>query len=162
MYRYKSQVPIDFLFSLAIFIIVLLIISHSIIQNFFSSKESKDRERALLFGFAISELLLHDKGIPSDWNNIYVARRLGFAEDFYKLKREKVLAINNCNIDDYNRIKSLLSIPNEIDFEIIIKKTNEDILAKCGREYAYRKFVEIRRASSLDNEVVLLIIRIYQ
>ncbi|MEM7816944.1 MAG: hypothetical protein QXZ20_03465 [Candidatus Aenigmatarchaeota archaeon] len=162
MARRKSQVPIDFLFSLAIFIIVLLIISHSIIQNFFSSKESKDRERALLFGFSISELLIYDKGIPSDWNNIYIAKRLGFAEDFYKLKREKVLAINNCNIDDYNRIKSLLSIPNEIDFEIIIKKTNGYILARCGREYTYRKFVEIRRASSLDNEVVLLIIRIYQ
>lgn len=159
--RKKSQVPIDFLFSLVVFIIVLLIISNSILQSFFSTKESLGRKRAFLFGFTISELLLYDKGIPSDWNNIYAARRLGFADDFYKLRKEKVLAINNCNIDDYNRIKSLLSFPNDIDFEIIIKKTNEQILTICGRYYAYRKFVEIRRISSLDNEIVLLIIRIY-
>lgn len=162
MTRYKSQVPIDFLFSLVIFIIVLLIISQSIIQNFFMSKVDKDKEKALLMGFAISELLINDKGNPSDWSNIYFAKRLGFADDFYKLKREKILAINNCNINDYNRIKYLLSIPNEIDIEIIIKKSNEEILTRCGKEYAYRKFAEIRRISSLENEVVLIVIRIYQ
>ncbi|MEM5868485.1 MAG: hypothetical protein QXL09_00840 [Candidatus Aenigmatarchaeota archaeon] len=161
MPKHKSQVPVDFLLSLVIFIIVLLIISNSIIQNIFLKEERKDRASALLLGFAISELLLHDKGIPNDWNNIYYARRLGFAEDFYKLKREKVLAINNCNLNDYERIKSLLSIPAKMDFKIIIKKTNEEILAICGKDYPYRKFLEIKRVSSLDNEIVLLIIRVY-
>lgn len=160
--KLKSQVPVDFLLSLVIFIVSLLIISHSLMLNLFENREDREREKFLLIGFTISELLIYDRGYPIDWNNIYNARRLGFADDFYKLSRDKILAINNCNTDDYNRIKYLLSIPSEMDIEIIIKKTNEEILARCGKYYAYRRFTEIRRISSLDNDVVLLIVRVYR
>ena len=157
----KSQVPVDFLISLTIFIIVLFLVSFTLVQNFIELNIERERETLFLLGFGISELLLYDEGYPSNWNNIYATQRIGFAQDYYKLSREKVLAINNCDYDMYNKIKSLLSVPAEMDIEILVSKINDEIVSHCGRSYLNRKFVEIRRIASIDNEIVLLKILIY-
>jgi len=157
----KAQLNIEFILAVTLFIISILFISYTATQEWFSLKTEIDEEEKKLLGYAISQLIIYDKGYPENWDSLENLQKFGLSLHPYTLSRNKLNAINNCSYENYNKIKNFLSLPSDKDFLIIITDQYERIISKCGIEHNIREIVWIRRFAVLDGNIVKIIIGIY-
>jgi len=157
----KAQLNIDFILAVTLFIIALLFVLYTVMQNGFLLRTEADNEQKRLLGYAISQLIIFDKGYPENWNSLENIQKFGLSLSPYILSRDKINAINNCSYENYKKIKDLLSIPPENDFLLIITNQNNLIISKCGVEHKLREIFWIRRFAILDGNIVKISIGIY-
>jgi len=157
----KAQLNIDFILAVTLFIISILFVSYTVMQNAFLLRSEIDKEQKRLIGYAISQLIIFDKGYPEDWNSLDSLQKFGLSLSPYILSRNKINAINNCSYENYNKIKNLLSLPTENDFLLIITNQYDETISKCGLEHKLREIVWIRRFAILDGNIVKINLGIY-
>lgn len=157
----KAQLNIDFILAVTLFIISILFISYRVMQNAFLMRSEVDKEQKRLLGYAISTLIIFDKGYPEYWNSLDNVQKFGLSLSPYTLSRDKLNAINNCSYENYNKIKNLLSVPIENDFLLIITNQYNEPIYKCGVEHKLREIIWVRRFAILDGNIVKINLGIY-
>ncbi len=148
----KGQEKIEFLVSAFIFFSVVLIIGnylstkvHTVYSDDLLISEKMKAER-------IIDILVKEKGIPEEWENIGTPKRLGLAYSEYNLSWKKVKALkDNCEIFDKVYTNSYrITIYNITD--------GKDILV-CGYKGNLRVISE--RTAILNNTPVRVVLELW-
>ena len=136
----KGVVDIEFMVSILIFLTVLTFVTFSVIGLFPRLHEEAFAHDIRSKAFQVSELLMFDRGEPTDWDTaatIGDVKRLGFSTGGnYTLDRNKINKLNTFCSDpsNYAALKSLLGLDYTNDIIIDIKEPpgpGSAILAAC-------------------------------
>ena len=108
---------------------------------------------------------MFDRGWPDNWNPDNV-QRLGLSSGFYSLDASKVNSlIQICESEDgYRKFLSLVGLERSKDVYLNISTASGETVVLCSPnvESQIRNRVETVRTSSLDGNIVKVIVRVVQ
>ncbi|MBU5537045.1 MAG: hypothetical protein QW818_00215 [Candidatus Aenigmatarchaeota archaeon] len=147
----KAQLAFDFYVSLLVFIGILGYLTFQLFQIIPASSGNLKEESLRIEAYQISELLINDGGHPIDWHtvgDISNIKRIGLSDsnknitNFLlrgKIDRFKTICNNN-----FNNIKNLLDIKDEINVTIIEHGPNVDV-SSCASNQAKKVSFSVSR-----------------
>lgn len=150
--RKKGQInSIDAFFALAIFSILLILVV--INMNNYSQKlnEKIEYDNMMTKAFQISELLVKDRGVPTNWNTNNV-QIIGLAAEDRMLSEEKINYMKNLSI---NEAKSIFKIYDS-NFYLSLKNVNGSSITDYGSPFTGKKAVNIKRYVLYKNASAIL------
>lgn len=154
----KSQINIEFIISVGIFISVIIIIASDVVHVFPAEYENIRQEKVKNKAYQVSEILLFSKGIPENWPELEISQisTIGLAIKRYDLNLSKILALEaKCNID-YESMSNLILQDKSMRIVINITDSFGNQIAQCIPPTISRfvNFYEIIRYSTVNNELV--------
>ncbi|MBI4171089.1 MAG: hypothetical protein HY514_05295 [Candidatus Aenigmarchaeota archaeon] len=120
----KGTLDIEFIISVLVFMTTITIVSISIINNFPKLHQEIFSQDLKAKSFQISELLMFDRGEPTNWDTLPVTsvKRLGLSNGTkYDISPEKVSALQGyCTAGNYAGVKDLLGLDfrNDVSIEV--------------------------------------------
>lgn len=118
----KAQLDIEFILSASLFIAILVFVSFFIANSFPSLHREMTYNIYRSRGYQASQILVAGKGVWTG-SSLGSMSQAGLTDgEPYLLNLTKINALNNCNDNDYSRLKSLLGVGT--DFEINIIRIN--------------------------------------
>ncbi len=160
----NGQSNIEFLISTLVFLMIISFSVLSVTENYPTFHRESMKNYLISKSFQLSELLLWDTGYPKNWNLSNV-KMVGLSVGSpYILDKEKISYLNCTNYTDYQRLKSILKLPPNLDF--IINITNgSNTLSSCAPEFisTTRPKYTITRFAVINgtNEIVEISITVY-
>jgi len=139
----KGQFNIEYLFSLVIFISVVIYLSIQIVNAIPQYHQKSIEDRLYSSSFRISELLIKDS-------------KIGFAIEPYKLNSTKMKEFNNSCVLNYEKIKEDFDLKKKRDFQITVF-VNNSFKFSCGLSSIPSRnstvtLINIDRYASTDNQ----------
>ena len=154
VYR-KGQLSFDFYAALIMFVALIAYITFQLFQIVPANASGLDDESVRIEAYQLSEILVNDRGEPTDWETKPLAeiKRIGLSDSSQgltnylsnsKLTRFKSLCTN------YNDIRTLLDITEEAGFTIVEHKpTGDEVFNSC-------KSIEAKRTSFSVSRTVFI------
>jgi len=139
----KGQFNIEYLFSLVIFISVVVYLSIQVVNAIPQYHQRSIEDRLYSDSFRITELLIKDS-------------KIGFAVEPYKLNSTKMKEFNGSCISNYEKIKEEFDLENTRDFQLTVF-VNSSFKISCGLSGIPSRnssvtLINIDRYASTDNQ----------
>ncbi len=153
----KGQLSVGYYVSIVLFLGVLGYLTFQLFQTIPLNINSLGSESTRIEAYQISELLVNDGGHPNNWNTkpINEIKRLGLLDSTQNktnlLSSQKISQFRTiCN--NYNDIKNLLDIQNEISINFVNYATNERWSCKSGGQSSFS--FNVTRIISIDGNAL--------
>ncbi len=166
----KGFIEVEFIISVMLFLTVIVFIVVSISREIPSLENRANIDNIRANGYAISQLLLFDKGEPQDWGGLAGydhIRRIGLSSgEPYVLSLNKINKLEGfCRDRGY---QNLMSMFNQNEINITVKylegcPADCSLVKSCGMGFerpSNVKFV-INRFGVVENRIVNITITIY-
>ena len=161
----KGQVNFEFILSVVVFISIMSFITLQIINSVSSMRSELEVEDMKSSAYQISNLVMFDMGWPDNWNPDNV-QRLGLSSGFYSLDASKVSSLSQiCESEGgYRKFLSLIGLEISKDVYLNISTASGETVVLCSPsvESQIRARVETVRTSSMDGDIVKVVVRVVQ
>lgn len=127
----KGQFNIEYLVSLAIFIVILVFVSSQVAQVVPRLHSESTSNQLDAKGYRITDTLIKTNGEPDNWESS-TPKSIGLAKEPYILSDAKITAFKNLCSSNYNLVRSIFGFRPGSDFEITIA-SGDAILMDCGQ-----------------------------
>lgn len=160
----RAQLSVDFLIALALFLAVSIYFVLQFFQNLPQHAVQAQLELFRTKAYALSELLLSDKGYPENWHELYTQGRYGeikrlglMGQESHSLVEAKVRAFNRSCNELYASTKTWLGVEQEFSVTLT---TPSGLWISCPKHGLRGAMVE--RVVALGNEIGRLRVEVWQ